>query len=261
VAAFEEWAPVECLEPAPLSLARGLGKDARGSYAVAAGPDERGWVEVAGGRVRSARRVSVDAAFDPPAAAEIAGDFVTATGAARGVDDAVDSMLVTDAFARRLHGRRLRRLAGAAALCATSLVLALWAVDRSRERVLARIRAEVTALTPQAQPGLDLQNQLAAIDREAAALRELASQRPDPLRVLAALSARLPREATVLSVKAVGDDWQIDGTSPDAAAIVPLLDKDDRFEGVRFLSASSRFREGNRSLETFSIAFRVRPGA
>jgi len=63
----------------------------------------------------------------------------------------------------------------------------------------------------------------------------------------------------VLSLRASAADWQIDGTALDAAAIVPLLDRDDRFEDVRFLSASSRFRDGDRTYETFSIAFRVRP--
>jgi hypothetical protein len=41
---------------------------------------------------------------------------------------------------------------------------------------------------------------------------------------------------------------------------VPLLDKDDHLENVRFLSASTRFKDGNRMVETFSIAFKVRPG-
>jgi hypothetical protein len=79
--------------------------------------------------------------------------------------------------------------------------------------------------------------------------------------VLAALSERLPEGATVLNLRAQGEEWQIDGTARDAAALLPLLDRDDRFDTVRFLSASARFREGPRTYETFSIAFRVRSGS
>jgi hypothetical protein len=107
---------------------------------------------------------------------------------------------------------------------------------------------------------VELRDRLAAMDREADAIRELSGRRPNPLRVMAALSERMPAGATVLSVKSSGDDWQIDGTAADAAAIVPLLAADDRFQDVRFLSASARFQENNRTYETFSIAFRVQPG-
>jgi len=258
VSAFEEWAPVESVEPAPVSLARGLGGAAGGVFLVEAGAGEQGWVVVEHGRVCAVRRAPRDSA--PPDSAGAADTYTAARGAARGLASAPESMLLTDPLAARIQGRRVRRLVSVGVMCAAALALAAWSLDRSRERLLGRIRAEVAALTPQAQAGLELQTRLAALDREAAVLRDLGRARPDVLRVLAALSTRLPRDATVLGVKVAGEDWQIDGTAPDAAAIVPLLDRDEQFEAVRILSASSRFREGNRDLETFSIAFRVRPG-
>jgi hypothetical protein len=108
---------------------------------------------------------------------------------------------------------------------------------------------------------VELRANLAAIDRERAALEQAPRTQVDPILVLASLSDRLPTGATVLSLRVVANEWQIDGTALDAAAIVPLLDSDARFRDVRFLSASSRFREGERTYETFSIAFRVEPAS
>ena len=94
-------------------------------------------------------------------------------------------------------------------------------------------------------------------EAEAATLREVASRRADPLDALAAISAALPRDAVVLSARANGSDWQLDGTAADASALVPLLDAHQRFDS--FLAATSRYREAARSYETFSIALRHRP--
>jgi Tfp pilus assembly protein PilN len=160
----------------------------------------------------------------------------------------------------RIRRRRLLHVSAAALVCLLAAGLSLWSLDRSRDLRLAAIRAELAVMTPRAQKAMELRDYIAAIDRESTSLQELARRRSNPLRVLVALSQRMPEGATVLNIKANHDNWQIDGTARDAAAIVPLLDKDNRFEDVRFLSASSRFQEGDRTYETFSIAFRVRPG-
>jgi Tfp pilus assembly protein PilN len=263
IAAFERWATVEMVEPAPGSLARALGKTAQGSFVVAAAADEHGVVELHDGRVRSARRMS--AAAEPPAAkpipvtAGIAGDYVIAFGAARGVDADVELMLLGDERVRSVQQRRLRRFALTAAVCFATFLVALWAVDRSRERTLQKVRDEIAALSPRAAGALQLSERLSAVDRESSAIAELTGRRINPLLVLAALSEHLPEGVTVLNLRATGDQWQVDGTARDAAALVPLLDRDERFQDVRFLSASARFREGDRTYETFSIAFRVRP--
>ena len=87
------------------------------------------------------------------------------------------------------------------------------------------------------------------------------SSRIDPLRVLAALGERLPRDVTVLNARAIGDEWRIDGTATNAAAILPALDGDPRFVDARFLAATARYREGGKTYESFSLAFRAKPGA
>ena len=262
IAAFEQWAPVDLVEPAPQSLARALGPASNGTFVVQAGAGEHGIVELQNRRVRTVRRMLGDAprsAQPIPARDGATADYVIALGAARGLRTAVDAMLLPDEVALRIGQRRRSRAVANAAIAAVAAGLALWALDWSRERKLERINAEIAALTSQAQDALALRERLAVVDREAAAIRDLALRRLDPLPVLQALSQRLPAGAVVLSISASNGEWQIEGTAPDAAAIVPRLDQDDRFQDLRILSASSRFSEGTRTLETFSIAFRVRP--
>ena len=265
ISAFAQWAPVDSVDAAPVSLARALGRAAHGTFGMPAGRDEHGLVEVQHGRVRSARRVPSalgPVAVQPlPENGSLPSAFLTALGCARGVDAALDDMLLPAAQAGLIRGRRRQRIALATGVCALSFGLALWSLDSARERMLSRINAELARVTPQAGQAIELHDQLSALDRESAAIEQIGQRRVDPLRVLAALSERLPEGATVLNLRANGEDWQIDGTARDAAALLPLLDRDERFDGVRFLSASSRFREAARTYETFSIAFRVRAGS
>ncbi len=263
IEAFEAWAPVETIEPAPASLARALGDRASGSYVVPSVAGETGVLELRAGKVQSARRIPGEAGRTDtvplPNHGRVPAPFLAAYGAARGIGDDLAAALLPDAHAARIRGRRIRRTATSAVACVVALLTALWAWDRSRERTLERIRGEVALLETRAETALAMRDQLAALDVEIATLRDRGRGRADPLHVLAALSERLPTDVTVLVMRASGEDWQVDGTARDAATILPLLDGDDRFEGVRFLSATARFREGNRTYETFSIAFRVRP--
>jgi hypothetical protein len=86
----------------------------------------------------------------------------------------------------------------------------------------------------------------------------------------AAGSGAAPRGATLgaLAISNASPTWSsqaragVSGSRGGrAAALVPHLDRNGHFEDVRMLSASSRFRDGPRTRETFSIALRVRPGA
>lgn len=266
VAAFESWAPVEAVDPVPLSLARALaGTPGNAVYALPAGPNELGWVEIHGGRFFSARRILRMAETDEgppvPARAGVPGAWLSALGAARGIEGDPREMLLPESVARRLWGRRLRRVALLGGVCLASLMAALWTVDRWREAALQGIQEEIAVLRVAAGPAENLVDQLLLLDQERAALADLAGDHLDPLPVLAALGERLPPEAVVLSLRGREGEWQIEGTAPDAAAIVPLLDADARFREVRFLGASARYREGEQTYETFSIAFNVGPDA
>ena len=258
--AFEEWAPVEAVVAAPHALARALTKsDGTLTVEVPARAGETGVVTIAGGEVRAARRIPAGEPLPElralPSPNGIAGELLAAYGTALLVDAPVDAMLLSAPMADRVRARRGSRRAAAAVFCVVALALALWSVDRARERWLERIEGQIAALEPRAAHAAELRDRIAGLDREASAIAELGRGRPDPLGVLAALGERLPRDATVLNARASGADWQIDGTAAEAAAIVPLLDRDARFQDVRFLSASQRFSDAGRTYETFSIAF------
>ena len=262
LAAFESWAPVNWVEAAPLSLARAIGAH-DGTYAVEAGGDEAGVLQIARGRVASVRRspdrrIAADARPIPTGA--VPAPFTAALGAARWqMQRVVPSPLAPDEWRRRASARRrittLLNVFGAAA----ALIFAAWAADRWRERTVTALEARIADVETRAAPADTALRMLRSREAEARTIADIAINRPDPHAALAAISAALPREATVLTARASGNDWQIDGTTSDASALVPLLDRHQQFDSVRFLSASSRYREANRAYETFSIAFRFRP--
>ena len=267
VEAFEAWAPVESIEAAPVTLARALGPSSDGAFTFALGDGALGVIEVRGGVLAAARylasaptNVSVTG-HALPRVRGVGGESLAAWGAALGLDGNMDGMMLGDAMRETISRRRTRRVGGAAAACLLALGFALWALDRSRDEVLARLGAEQRMLETRAAPATALQAQLVALDREKVVAGKVTASRMDPLRVLAALGERLPRDVTVLNARAIGDEWRIDGTATNAAAILPALDGDSRFADARFLAATARYREGGKTYESFSLAFRAKPGS
>jgi len=268
IAAFESWAPVESVGASPVALARAVAPAGDAAYSFPLGDGSAGLIEVRGGALVSARHVgagtrdatgSVDRPL--PRIRDVAPESLAAWGAALGLDESLDPMMLGDAQRQSVQRRRTRRVVGAAAACTIALGFALWALDRSRDDVLAGLVAEQESLEVKAAPAAAVQAQLAALTQEDAVMRTVGASRTDPLRVLAALGERLPRDVTVLNARAMGDEWRIDGTATNAAAILPALDGDSRFAGARFLSATSRYREGGKTYESFSLAFKAKPGA
>jgi hypothetical protein len=288
VEAFGRWAPVECVEPAPTSVARALAPGswpgaggaplADATFALPAGDGETGLLTLEGGRVVAVRRApaapagtraSAPAAPAAPAARALpahrgaTGEQLAALGAALGVDEAPDAMLLPASISDAVRARRRRRLVVAAAACAAAAALLAVAADRSRAAYLDRVDRALAAAERAAEPGAALRARLAALDAAARESDALGARRADPLGVLAALGERLPADVTVLALQMDGDEWQLDGAARDAAAVVPLLDGDPRFTDVRALAPSSRYEAGGsgRRRETFSVAFRVRDAA
>lgn len=246
-------APVARLEPAPLAVAA-LTQNGTGTYRLGES-DEDGAMDMRDGRLIAVRR-SAQAAATP--GAPVALPYIAALGAARRLDVPLVGSFLTEQE-RASQGRRTLRGTLTALVAATAAItLCFFAIDRSRERTLTAIERQATALADSAQPALVAQQQLALSQRE----RQLAAQtlgtRPNPSAALARISQLLPRDVVVLTAKATGNDWQIDGTARNAAALVPLLDRDPQIENVRSLAASSRFRDGQLTRESFSIALRVR---
>ena len=112
---------------------------------------------------------------------------------------------------------RLRDPPRAGANCLLALAFAIAAVDRSRTRVLEKAEREITSLAPKAEGPAAIRARLAQIYLESSTAAIASSSHANPVTVLAAISRRLPHDAVVMSVRADGDDWQIDGTAANAA--------------------------------------------
>ena len=262
IAAFETWAPVDWVDASPMAVSRALGGQASGIFVLDAVEGEVGLLQLDRGRVVSVRRTldknAVREARPVPSIDGVPGTFVAALGATKRSTRAL-AALAPDARRRSLAARRRVRLVASATAAAAAIVFAIWAADRWRERTLADLEARIAQAEVRGAAADTALRMLRSREAEASAIRQITANRADPFTALAAISAALPREANVLSARASGNDWQIDGTTSDASALVPLLDGHARFDSVRFLTASSRYRDGARSYETFSIALRFRP--
>jgi hypothetical protein len=263
IAAFESWAPVEWVEPSPVALARAMGRDATATYGMDAADGEFGLVQLDRGRLVSVRRtLDQNAARDArpvPAIGSTRPPFAAAVGVVRRRTGGDAPALAPDPRRQRIVGRQRAAVVGSLLTAVVAILFAIWAADRWRDRTLADLDARIAQAESQSAAADSALRMLRSRESEAAALWSVAANRADPFGALAAISAALPREANVLSARATGNDWQIDGTASDASALVPLLDRHAQFDSVRFLSASSRYRDGSRSYETFSIALRFRP--
>lgn len=270
-ALLETWGPITRVEAAPVSLARALARasgQAGGAYRVEANDGEQGLVVLRDGLVDAVRRIPVAngeaAGTDVPSDGVIPASHRAAWGALLAEDAPERGTLAPPERRRRFAARRRRRLAVALVAAVAGIVLAVMAVDRWRDRTLRALEREVAASRAGARAGSDALATTARLDAEVSYLGKAARERGDgrggTLGALAAISNAFPEDAVILNARAVGREWQVDGTATSAAALVPHLDADGHFEDVRILSASSRFRDGTRTRETFSLAFRVRPG-
>lgn len=260
IEAFQSWAAVSVVEPSAFSLARALGASGvrSGIFEMPSAAGEKGIVEIADRHLTTARRIDETSAEDKPRQTPpirgLQPEFLPAYGAAIGFDAPLSETLFPDTELKRVRGERRMRTIRAVVNLALAFAFAMAAVDRSRSRVLERENQEITDLRAKAEGPAAMQARLAQLDLEASTAASTGSGHADPVAVLAAISRRLPHDAVVISIRADGDDWQVDGTATHAATIVPALDADPSLENVRFLSASSRFSEGNRNYETFSVA-------
>lgn len=261
--ALASWAPVERIDPSPLAIGESLGAGANGTFAVPVAHGEHGRITVRGGRLESARRIPA-AAEDPAGAALSAihgfdAKYRAAYGAVLRLERSTAGTFLDPTARAAVRSQARARSTIAVVAAAAGLAFMLYAVDRSRDRKLFALEAEAARLTSEAYPALAAQQRLLSMDRERVVIQETMSRRADVGAALAAISATLPEDAVILSAKAAGHQWEIEGTATNAAALVPRLDADPRFDSVRVLSASSRFRDGNRTRESFSLALHVRP--
>jgi Tfp pilus assembly protein PilN len=147
-------------------------------------------------------------------------------------------------------------LATAIVTCAAAFVFALSSLDGRRDRTQQVLDASTADLNTRAAPALAMQTELASLSRRTQAMRAIDLERPDPLRVMRALSAALPAGAFVRQIRGAGHDWQVDGYAPNASAVLTALGASTDFHDVHFLSATTREQIANHPYESFALAFR-----
>ncbi len=264
VAAFDTWARVAAVHAAPAAAARALADGATEHAAIEIPGEleegETALVEMDRGRLAGARRVPagvIVATAPMPVLLGVPPRFAVAAGAALGAAAPLHDQLLSPPLRMAFGRDRARRTARATAALAMAMIFAVWALDHARARTLERTVLTIAQLADSAAPALALAGRLSALAREAQTSRASLAGPPDPLQVLAALSERLPREATVLALAADGDLWHLDGRTSNAAAIVPALDADPRLADVQLAGPTTRFTEGSRAYESFSVSFRA----
>ena len=196
-----------------------------------------------------------------PTVADVVGPFLPAYGAALGIGTKpnIPETLISPELGARITVRWRRELRLAVAAAAAALVFALASADGWRARATRGLEASLQSLQQRAAPALTLQNRLQALAREAQAIRQTERQRPDPLGVLLVLSKQLPAGAYLRGIRWSGAEWQIDGYAPNASRLVAQLGAAPEFKEVRFLSATTRGALGDRTYESFALAFRYAP--
>jgi hypothetical protein len=144
-------------------------------------------------------------------------------------------------------------VAAAGAICT-----AVWSFGVTRARTLDALEVAVDAARSGAAPGHLAVRRALLIDRELASITSTVATRTDVLAALTSIGARLPQEAVAQRVRVSGTEWQVEGNAATASAVLAALAAEPRFERVRFLAPSNRFRDGADDRETFAIAFAVR---
>lgn len=194
-----------------------------------------------------------------PGAGTLGPAYLTAYGAALGIGGGLEEALVPDALARQIVHRRRRDVALAAVSCVAALLLGLASLDGSRSRTEHELAMRIDSLRPRADSAAVLQTQAQALMSRDRAVAELEAGRPAPLQSLLSISQALPKDAFVLTLRGTNGEWQADGYAHDAARLVPLFERAPGFSQTHFLTATTSATVGNRTYESFSLAFRVAP--
>ncbi len=127
---------------------------------------------------------------------------------------------------------------------------------------LRRLDAELARLAPAAARVEKTIGSLSEVEGRIATLRDAAAGRDEMLFVLLELTNRLPQGTWLTGLRVENGKVEMDGMSPSASEIFPLLTKDGRFRGVEF--ASPITRQGADNLERFQIraeCARLQPAA
>jgi Tfp pilus assembly protein PilN len=138
-------------------------------------------------------------------------------------------------------------------LAAATLLLALsWpsaVALRSRQEV-RRLDAEIASLRPAVERVEESLAVLGDIEGRNVVLRDARAGREEPLLVLRHLTERLPQGTWITGLRIEDRKVELDGLSPSANEIFPLLSRDGQFRKVEFASPITRQAD---NLERFQI--------
>lgn len=290
VRALESFGKVRAIVPSPAAIEKALAFGMRSPSSTAASTlvadaavDEFGVLQIKDGVVIEVRRIPCVIGLEAQSGALMLDEGAIGVGAtevssqnasakksgtparyaaAIGVRELADipasEMLLDASLQQTIDGRRTRRQWVSYAMLAASIMLLLAAASSRRTQTLIATEHAVDSLTQVAAPGIALQKQLSQLTEESRLLSSHNEASHDPLSVVATLSKSLPADAFVERLAWDGSEWRLDGSANQAASVVPHLDSAQTFTDVRVLSASTRFRDGARMRESFSVGFKVK---
>ncbi|WP_169307598.1 hypothetical protein [Gemmatimonas aurantiaca] len=249
-----------------------------GTWAVPCGPGESGLVTVSSRGITDVRRsrTTNSARADHIASAGADAAASTASGATTGAAMPLDvptcgrllgtrdgvsltDQLLDATLKARLVSQGRARHWRAAALVATGVLLFAWALSVRQARTIAALRVEHARLEALSSAPRAAQLRMVAAQQEQIILDAAtgdADALASPLGALARIGAIVPADAFVQRLEWNGERWRIDGSAVDAARLVPLLDADSAIVDVQSLAPSTRFMDGGRPRNSFSIGFR-----
>jgi len=208
--------------------------------------------KVDGFESRAARMMSASAgSADAVPVWEVLGAFGAASSE-RGPDllDPEEKMTGTSKMSRAFTG----------VLAAAALLLALsWPAGillRTNQEV-RRLDAEISSLRPEVERVESSLALLGDIEGRIHILREASSGREEPLQILRQLTERLPQGTWLTGLRLEDRKVEMDGLSPAASEIFPLLSRDGIFRKVEFASPITRQPD---NIERFQIRAEYAPG-
>jgi Tfp pilus assembly protein PilN len=139
------------------------------------------------------------------------------------------------------------------ALAAVTLLLAIaWpaAVAIRTRGEIDRLDAKIASLRPAVARVEETLAIIGELEGRAFVLREAGSGREEPLLILRHLTERLPQGTWLTGLRVEDRRVEIDGLSPSANEIFPLLSRDGQFRNVEFASPITRQAD---NLERFQI--------
>jgi general secretion pathway protein L len=153
---------------------------------------------------------------------------------------------------RRLIGRAsLVLLVLAGVLVAATVVLAL---DR-KERYVEALKREVATARKEAEEGRRLQEQIEQLSSAGDFIVDKKRSRPPAVEVLNDLTRTLPDDIWLYRLRMINDEIQTFGYSPNASAIIGLLENSALFQNAQFRAPLTR--DPRVDAEQFHIAFQI----